>query len=201
MTKRFVHAFWFLCAAIFLFEAWAWDLLGGFLARLAALLPFESWKRALKTGLAALPAPVVLLVFLVPLAVIEPFKLVALWAITHHHLFVGIAVFIAAKFAGLGITAFLFEATREKLLTMAWFKRFYDWVLVMREKAHKFLAPYKERIHTAVAPFKARMHEMLVSLRAKLNAYLTASAERGGFGRRLLLLREQVQKLRRVREV
>lgn len=187
--KRLVHAFWFFCAAVFLIEAWLWDELGGLLKRLAGLLPFEAWKRALARGLDALPAPVVLLVFLIPIGVIEPFKLVALWAITHHHVILGVAAFVAAKFAGLGITAFLFETTRDKLLTMGWFKRFYDWVIVLRARAHAFLAPYKQRIHETLAPFKA-----------KLRAYRDAAARRGGLGRRLSLLRAQVQRFRRLRE-
>ncbi len=190
--KRLLHAFWFFCAAVFLIEAWLWDALGGLLRRLAALLPFEALKRALAKGLEALPAPVVLLVFLIPIAVIEPFKLLALWALTHHHLFLGVALFVAAKFAGLAVTAFLFETTREKLLSMGWFLRFYNWVLMLREKAHAFLAPYKLRIHAALAPFKARIHETLVAVTAKLHA----SAERGGLGRRLLLLRARVQRSR-----
>jgi hypothetical protein len=195
--KRLVHAFWFFCAAVFLIEAWLWDELGGLFHKLAALLPFEAWKRALAKALAALPAPVVLLVFLVPIAVIEPFKLLGLWAIVHHHVIIGVAAFVGAKFAGLGMTAFLFEATREKLLSMGWFKRFYDWVLVLRAKAHAFLAPYKQRIHEALVPFKARVRETLATLNAKLHE----SAARGGLGRRLLLLRAQVRKLRRVPEV
>jgi hypothetical protein len=188
--KRLIHAFWFACAAIFIIEAWLWDKLGGLLRTLVGLLPFESWKRVLAKALERAPAPVVLLIFLVPIAVIEPFKLLALWAITHHHVFLGVAAFVAAKFAGLGITAFLFDVTREKLLSMPWFARFYDWVMMLRAKAHAFLEPYKLRIRAAVAPFKQKLHD-----------YLVASAEKGGFGRRLLLLRAQVQKMRRVREV
>jgi hypothetical protein len=188
--KRLTHGFWLVCAAIFLVEAWLWDKLAALLHALVALLPFEAWKRALAKALESLPAPVVLLVFLVPIAVIEPFKFIALWAITHHHVILGVVAFVAAKFAGVGVTAFLFEVTREKLLTMGWFARFYRWVLRIRAAAHAFLEPYKERIHAAVAPFKQKLHD-----------YLTASAQKGGFGRRLLLLRARVQKLRGIPEV
>jgi hypothetical protein len=75
-------------------------------------------------------------------------------------------------------------------LSMGWFARFYDWVLRLRAKAHAFLEPYKIRIHAALAPFKQ-----------KLRDYLAASAERGGIGRRLLMLRAHMQKMRRAREV
>jgi hypothetical protein len=184
--KRLTHALWFACAAIFLIEAWLWDALGGLLHRLVALLPFETWKRLLGKALESLPAPVVLLVFLIPIAVIEPFKLVAIWALTHHHIFLGVALFVAAKFAGIGITAFLFEATRTKLLSMGWFARFYDWVLRLRAKAHAFLEPYKIRIHAALAPFKQKLREVIA----------TYSTGHSGLGRRLMLLRAHVQKLR-----
>lgn len=187
--KRLSHAFWFTCAAIFIIEAWLWDKLGGLLKALVALLPFAALKRAIVSALDKAPAPVVLLVFVIPVAAIEPFKLAALWAITHHHIIIGALLFVGAKFAGLGITAFLFEATRDKLLTMNWFARFYHWVLRIRTLAHDFLEPYKQRIRAAMAPFKQKLHD-----------YFANAAERGGFGHRLLLLRNRVQKFRRVPE-
>jgi hypothetical protein len=188
--KRLAHGFWFICAAIFLIEAWLWDKLGGLLRAFAALLPFEAWKRALAKLLESLPAPAVLLVFLIPIAVIEPFKFVALWAITHHHIILGVMAFVAAKFAGLGVTAFLFEITRDKLLSMEWFARFYRWMLRIRAAAHAFLEPYKLRLRAMIGPFKQKLHD-----------YLAASAQKGGFGRRLLLLRARVQKLRGIPDV
>ena len=39
----------------------------------------------------------------------------------------GVILFV--KLLGLGITAFIFDVTRDKLLQMAWFERLYEWVL------------------------------------------------------------------------
>jgi hypothetical protein len=179
------RAFWFVCAALFLFEAWLWDSVGGLLKRLVALIPFDAFKRALARNLARLPAPLALLVFLIPLLVIEPFKVLGLWLIAHHHLIWGILAFVAAKVLGVGLIAFLFDATRGKLLSMAWFARFYDWVMQVRAKAHAIIEPYKLRLRAALTPFKARLKAMLASLESH-----------GEFGKRLALLRARARRLR-----
>ena len=50
------------------------------------------------------------------------------------------------KLVGLGITAFIFDVTRDKLLQMAWFKRMYEWVLDLREWAHNITEPVRDRM-------------------------------------------------------
>jgi hypothetical protein len=180
-----VRAFWFVCAALFLFEAWLWDSVGGLLKRLVALIPFDAFKQALAHNLAKLPAPIALLVFLIPLLVIEPFKVIGLWLIAHHHLIWGILAFVAAKVLGVGLIAFFFDATRGKLLSMPWFARFYDWVMQVRAKAHAIIEPYKLRLRAALTPFKARFKAMLASLESH-----------GEFGKRLALLRARARRLR-----
>ncbi len=185
LVPPLIRAFWFFCAAIFLFEAWLWDSVGALLKRLVALIPLAAFKQALSRGLAKLPAPVALLVFLLPIAVIEPFEILGLWLIALHHLIFGILAFVAAKILGVGLIAFLFDATRSKLLSMPWFARFYAFVMNIRAKAHAIIEPYKLRLRAALAPFKERFKAMLASLES-----------RGAFGRRLALLRVRVQRLR-----
>jgi hypothetical protein len=185
LMRKLGQPLWFVLAAVFLFEAWLWDKLGGLLKLLAASIPFESLKQALIRGINALPAPLVLAVFLIPIAVIEPFKIIGLWLIAHHHIIYGILAFVAAKVFGLGLAAFLFDATRSKLLSMAWFARFYAWVMRIRALAHEILEPYKERLRQALAPFKQRLQDMLASL-----------ATHAGLGRRLANLRARARRLR-----
>jgi hypothetical protein len=188
LHQKVLRPIWFLLAVVFLFEAWLWHVLGQALTRLAALIPLAALKRTLARMLDRLPPPVVLLVFLIPLAIIEPLKFLGLLMITHHHVILGILAFVAAKMAGLGVTAFLFEITRTKLLSMRWFERFYQWVLRIRAMAHDFIAPYKLRIKAAVAPVKARMHEMLAAWRGQGNGF--------GFGRKLASLRNWARRSR-----
>jgi hypothetical protein len=47
----------------------------------------------------------------------------------------------------LGVTAFVFDATRAKLLQMAWFQRMYDWFLWARDWAHAQTGPIRQRLH------------------------------------------------------
>lgn len=186
LKQKILRPLWFLFAALFLFEAWLWDSLGDALTRLAALLPFEALKQALARQVQQLPAPIVLLVFLIPLGIIEPFKFLGLWLIGHHHIVFGILAFIAAKFAGLGVMAFLFDMTRTKLLSMGWFARFYLWVIRVRAWAHAVLDPYKLRIRETLAPFKRQLFDLLASFESR----------GGGIGRRLAQLRSRVRRLR-----
>jgi hypothetical protein len=53
---------------------------------------------------------------------------------------------VFAKFAGVGITAFIFDVTREKLLEMRWFEVTYEFIMRLREKAKALVAPIKQRI-------------------------------------------------------
>jgi hypothetical protein len=51
-----------------------------------------------------------------------------------------------AKFLGVGVTAFIFDVTRPKLLEMAWFERLYDFVMMLRERAKSLVDPVKARL-------------------------------------------------------
>ena len=55
-------------------------------------------------------------------------------------------VLILAKLLGLGVTAFIFDVTRDKLLQMAWFRRLYEWVMWLRGWAHEITEPVRERV-------------------------------------------------------
>jgi hypothetical protein len=47
---------------------------------------------------------------------------------------------------GLGVTAFIFDVTKSKLLQMAWFRWLYATMLVWLAKAHALVDPIKQRI-------------------------------------------------------
>lgn len=179
---RIVKALWLTLAAILVFYSWVWDKFIALGHWLIDLLPWQPFKDAVARLIARLPAPVVLLLFIVPVLVILPFKLAALWLIGHGRIVSGAAVFIAAKFAGVGAAAFIFDVARDKLLSMAWFARLYHWIVAWRDWAHALLAPYKARIHAFLAPLKARL------------AAVFAGTGRSRFARRLALLRQKLSR-------
>ena len=148
-------------AAIFVFEAWVWDGVVRFGRRVVDLIPWRSLKDALARLVARLPAPVVLAIFIIPVIVILPFKLAALYLIAHGRFVLGAATFIAAKFAGVGVTAFLFDICRDKLLTMGWLRWLHDHVMSWLAWAHRVVAPYKAQLRGLMAEARAAMRRRL----------------------------------------
>ena len=72
----------------------------------------------------------------VPVLPLFPLKLVGLWLLTHEYWISAILTIIFAKFLGVGVAAFIFDVTRDKLLEMNWFETLYEFVMELRAKAH-----------------------------------------------------------------
>jgi hypothetical protein len=128
--------FVFIAAILFLFEEILWTAftrLLGRLARIGLVARLEAWA-------ARLPPYAAMALFLVPLALIVPVKLVALWLIGTHHVVTGVALLVAAKLAATAIEARLFAVCKPALLSVGWFRRLHDWVLGVRARLYARLA-------------------------------------------------------------
>jgi hypothetical protein len=75
-----------------------------------------------------------LLVLAVPLAIVEPPKLIALFVVGDGHLVAGILVLICAYTGSLFITERLFVLLKPKLLTLPWFAVAWRSSLAARDK-------------------------------------------------------------------
>ena len=135
MLRRLLQPFWVLLAIIFLIEAWLWDHLEPIVARAVAAIPLQSFKQWLTERVDELSPAMTLVVFIVPVIPLFPLKLVGLWLLTHNYWTSAIFTIVVAKFLGVGVTAFVFDVTRPKLLEMPWFERLYEFVLGLRAKA------------------------------------------------------------------
>ena len=93
-----------------------------------------------------MPPAATLVVFVVPVVLLFPFKLLGLWFLAHKQWFAATVVLVLSKLVGVAVTAFVFEVTRPKLLRMAWFRRLYEHVLVWLAWAHGLVDPIKQRI-------------------------------------------------------
>lgn len=175
--------FWYTLAALFLVEAWLWDKSVALGEWIAARIPFEAFKAGLARLIDRLPPLAVLPIFILPMIVILPFKIAALWLIGHGSFLLGGCAFAGAKLAGVGVAAFLFDLTRGKLLSMRWFERLYLRVMGWRAWAHALIDPYKAKIREAVAPFRARIRAGLARLRGN-----------GAFGRKFAALRARMRR-------
>jgi hypothetical protein len=156
VLKRLTRPLWLIAAAIFLFEAWLWDRLTDLGHWLRDRLPFEAFKRWVAAKVERMPPWGALLLFVIPVILVQPIKLASLYLMTHGHLVLGAIGFVAIKIVGFGAVAFLFDLTRDKLMTFRWFVWVYGRVIWLREKASAFITPYKLALKARAARIKAR---------------------------------------------
>lgn len=137
---------WFVLAIAFIVEAWLWDRLQPVVARLVAAIPLKAIKAWLTEQIESLSPVLTLMVFIVPVVVLFPFKVAGVWLLMRGHWLGAAGVIVMAKLVGVGVAAFIFDTTRPKLLQMVWFKRLYDLVILVRDWAHALVEPAKQRI-------------------------------------------------------
>ena len=110
-----------ILALLLIFEEWGWEPLSRLLARLARL---PLWAR-LEALITRLPPYAALVAFLIPMLLLLPVKLMALYWISRGHALPGLAVVLAAKMLGTAAVARLFALTQPALMRMAWFAKLY----------------------------------------------------------------------------
>jgi hypothetical protein len=146
MLRRLLQPVWVLLAVIFLIEAWLWDHLEPIVAWFVSKIPLQAFKHWLAERVDTLSPAMTLIVFAVPVIPLFPLKLVGFWLLTHEYWLSAVTTIIFAKLLGVGVTAFVFDVTRPKLLEMGWFERLYEFVLTLRAKANALVDPIKRRI-------------------------------------------------------
>jgi len=82
----------------------------------------------------------------VPVIPLFPLKLVGLWLLANEYWVSAIIVIVVGKFVGVGVTAFIFDVTRTKLLEMGWFNKIYQFIMMLRSSAAALVEPIKRRI-------------------------------------------------------
>jgi hypothetical protein len=159
--KRLARPFWVALALLFLFEAWLWDNLQPVVGGIVGVIPWGKIKPAFIRWVDRLSPQATLVVFAIPFIVLLPVKFLELWLLTHRQWIAAIIVLVSAKIVGLGITAFIFDATRDKLLQMAWFRRLYEFFLWARNWAHEKTAPITRQLrewsHQTIDPIVRRL--------------------------------------------
>jgi hypothetical protein len=148
--RRLLQPLLVLLAVIFLIEAWLWDHLEPVVAWFVARIPLRAFKEWLAERVDTLSPAMTLIVFIVPVIPLFPLKLVGLWLLAHEYWISAILTIIFAKFLGVGVAAFIFDVTRDKLLEMDWFERLYEFVMELRARAHALVDPIKLRIKAAL---------------------------------------------------
>ena len=175
--RRVFRPFLVLVALVFLIEAWLWEHLRPLVAWLVDLIAWNRLKARLARLIEWLPPWAVLIVFVIPFIVLLPLKFLEVYLLVRHQWLGAILVLVLAKLLGLGVTAFIFDVTRPKLLQMAWFRRLYGLTLYWLEKAHALIDPIKLRIKRS----------------ARRYVWLLRPGRGGRFMRRLARIRRRMQ--------
>lgn len=172
--RRLLRPFLILLALVFLLEAWLWEHLAPVVAWIVAWIPLREIKARTAAWIEGLPPAATLIVFVVPVVVLLPFKFLGLWLLAHGHWFHAVGVLALAKMAGLGVTAFVFDITRPKLLQLAWFQWLYERVMAWLAWAHELVDPIKRRLKRTFrmfAPKRAgRTVRLLMRIRRRMQA-------------------------------
>ena len=130
-------------AMLFLAFAWVWDGLAAVARLLVDLIPWRRFKAVFAAAIDRLPAPLVLLVFLVPFLTVEPLLFVATVAIAMGYVVSGAIAWIVLKLLAISVIPAIFDLTQHRLMTMAWFAWCYRKVAAFHHYAGRVVAPYK----------------------------------------------------------
>jgi hypothetical protein len=146
----------FALAMAFLAVAWVWD---GFIAIerfVVRMIPWTRFKHAFAALVDRLPAPAVLLIFLVPVLIVEPLLALATVAIATGYVVSGAIAWVFLKVFGVGLIAAVFDLTQHRLMTMPWFAWVYDKFMAFYIYAHAIVDPYKQAAAELVGQWRRR---------------------------------------------
>ena len=134
--KRWLTAPLILIASLVIWiEETLWDSLKWLTAKIALL----KWVQWIESLIRKLPPYATIIVFLLPLTILFPFKLLAVYWLTQGHWVASLAVIIAAKVLGTAIEARMFVICKPQLMSINWFRRLHDWLIQIIDRVHAAL--------------------------------------------------------------
>lgn len=163
--RTITRPFWILVALVFLFEAWLWEHLRPVVAWIVDLVSWATLRARIAAAIGRLPPYPTLLVFLVPVLLLLPLKFLGLWMLARGSWLGAMGTLAFAKVLGMGVTAFIFDVTRPKLLQLPWFSWLYAHVLTWLARAHALIDPIKNEVRAwwrrELRPVRRRVRRVL----------------------------------------
>lgn len=155
-----------LLAVLLVVEEWIWDALtalGQWLSLRLRLQRLEEMLRRANRWAA-------LLAFMVPLALVAPLNIYALWLIAEGEVMRGVVLEIIAKLLGTMLVARVFALTRQQLLTFRILAWVYKTVMGWLSWAHAWLE--STLVYRAAKHAKARARAMMLKTREQIARWL-----------------------------
>lgn len=178
-----------LLAAAFLLLVWE-ETVWRWAKALGALVARIPFMAAVERLVARLDARLVFLLFLIPMALLFPLKILALWLIATGQPVLGLGVIVAAKVVGTAVSARLYVIAEPRLMEIRAFVWLHGLVTGWLKAAHAFLdaSPGWQAAKRLVRDAKDRMKAVAARLRATLRA------QRGGVGLRFAAARRWLRR-------
>jgi len=154
---------------------WIEETLWAWLQWLTAKIAILSWIRRLEASIRKLPPYATVVVFFLPLTILLPFKLVAVYWLSKGYWFRSLAVIIAAKILGTAIEARMFVICRPQLMAIPWFRSLHDSLLRFRDRLRAALhaSPAYQFARAQLNSMKLAAREFLSSVRSRWRAVRT----------------------------
>lgn len=135
LKKIFTPPLFVLAAAYVLFEDTIlhWATLA--MREVGKVAPI-GWLERLMARLPPYPAMVL---FALPIALLFPIKLLALWVIARGHVITGAVVILLAKTLSTTLEAWLYRVLRPSLAQLHWFVRFEAWLFGWRDRLYAYV--------------------------------------------------------------
>ena len=143
-------------AVVFLFETWVWDSLVAALSWLVRALPWRRVARAIKDVVNRLPAIFAVLLFGVPVVVMEFGAALSVVTIALGHVILGSICYALIKLVGVSLIAVIYDLTQEKLMTLGWFVWLHGKFERLHEIAREYVAPYREAARAQLRVWRER---------------------------------------------
>jgi hypothetical protein len=167
--RNITRPIWILVALVFLFEAWLWEHLRPIVAWIVDLVSWATLRARIAAAIGRLPPYPTLLVFLVPVLLLLPLKFLGLWMLAKGSWLGAMGTLVFAKVLGMGVTAFIFDVTRPKLLQLPWFSWLYAHVLTWLARAHALIDPIKDEVRAwlrrELRPVRRRVRRIILLIR------------------------------------
>lgn len=145
-----------ILALVVLFEEWLWDVLATIAYWLSVLLHlkrFDAW-------LASLSPVSALFAFFIPLIIVTPFNLLAIFLLTHGALIQGIVLELIIKLIGTLLIARVFRLTKPALLTFSWLLGIYNTITRLLTWAHDII--HQTAIYQLITRLKTAIKAKIV---------------------------------------
>ena len=152
---------------------WIEESLWNGLKWLMAILARLTWIRYLESLIQRLSPAATVVVFLLPLTLLFPFKLLALYWLSRGQWLASLSVLIAAKLLGTALEARMFVLCRPQLLMLPWFKWLHDGFLWWHDRlyaaftglkiyqlARAQLTAIKQAAQSLIRQIRQRWHEI-----------------------------------------